>query len=1196
MDSKMIWLLCSLVSSILWILYITFYNSRVIGYFLTKLVNRLYVKNAFFKIGSLTLNPLAGKIMFRDIVYVCFDYTLRIEDGYIIFRWWRSYVPKDVSEDLSHSDTRLSVMLNGLELHVYNRSELYAKLEKTFGLKPSILVPTENLTPEELIKFREHVMNLENQQRQQQQQEAESTPVKKEKKRRPEAMTATTWRDLIPVIKIDISSGRFVFGNRLTPTSLSICVEEAHCVYSTRPAVSKLDHFMHFVKAKIDNPKVLLAPSPKFTGMVDEPPRYMGEGFVVMMSNNVELYFYMDEAGLVPEHPVLLTLVNGEEVEALPPVWGIDIKCGKGTDFSYGPWADRQRDHLFKFFFPPDFQQMEVTQTPKPGDRRQMQSFEVNLCTLTEATIDVLFSKNKETNAVHVNIGPGSYMEVTLPWITLQDGFTTKVTGQLLHVEATTSLQFRSLAECETLQFDVKVHYPVKWNEHQDWTVSLTGSKATAYIVYTHKDFFQDLIEDWATKQRPDVLSFVPYTWKFGIWLKEFEIITLSNEFNWIDCSSTNHENHHLAFCGDLFDLSFNLPFDDFLPQTVPLRFWIHGEGLDLSLYLPEISTSRPIVIALNENARILQRDGSVKKCCDIKTKKWRRVCLRSTGWIDCWTVPIVALSIQYIYHPMPPLGPDPQADITTPEKEEILLSPMRIPKMRKSPAITWTNTGQQKFDPTSLSPDKVTVDIEIGSSILFAYGPILRNFIHLKENIFGEDQTFTDMEDSQTTKLNNGHNTSTSSKNKEEANNNKSVSEASQQTDEKPKRFDPRLYRPLEVIVSLTIHDIQAHLLKNCNENDPPCPIVLIERLGFEMKKTFTETELQVLVSPSFLISSDTVMRTVKDKHLKQGHLLLSALQIRGHAMFSNHGRELEEETLEYAWLLEIQLGKLSGKLTLPQLCHVVTGLETLIFLAMDLENELKSPKQIRYCHHGVPSNECSHTKEDAKYRCPSTEDIKYRMTRVSVDAIDLYLIESGTALHTWISPIRLATCNLHGQQVKSGITVMLPTILARHFVSTSGHYSNHNSNGNSHSNTNTTGSGRSTNKLQHQQQTKLTNEGLCQEKKDELNLLFKRDDMMAHAIKLKKESEYGLNRDKFSKEEPLYSSSSINRKSRDHDHFRKDKEEIYASIHSTKARDVESTEPWLEVGCVSLGPIIIEAASALPIPEHCLHLVQHK
>lgn len=36
--------------------------------------------------------------MFRDFVYITYDYTVRAQDGYFIFRWWRSYVPKDVSE------------------------------------------------------------------------------------------------------------------------------------------------------------------------------------------------------------------------------------------------------------------------------------------------------------------------------------------------------------------------------------------------------------------------------------------------------------------------------------------------------------------------------------------------------------------------------------------------------------------------------------------------------------------------------------------------------------------------------------------------------------------------------------------------------------------------------------------------------------------------------------------------------------------------------------------------------------------------------------------------------------------------------------------------------------------------------------------------------------------------------------------
>lgn len=47
-----------------------------------------------------------------------------------------------------------------------------------------------------------------------------------------------------------------MFGNRLVPTTLSINVEDAHCMYSTKPAASRLDHFMHFVKCKAENFKV----------------------------------------------------------------------------------------------------------------------------------------------------------------------------------------------------------------------------------------------------------------------------------------------------------------------------------------------------------------------------------------------------------------------------------------------------------------------------------------------------------------------------------------------------------------------------------------------------------------------------------------------------------------------------------------------------------------------------------------------------------------------------------------------------------------------------------------------------------------------------------------------------------------------------------------------------------------------------
>ena len=89
--------------------------------------------------GSLSFSVMAGKVMFRDFALLTPDYSVRAQDGYLIFRWWRSYVPKDVSEDLSNSDTRLSVQLNGFELHTYNRSYVYRDLEKKFGLEPGLL-------------------------------------------------------------------------------------------------------------------------------------------------------------------------------------------------------------------------------------------------------------------------------------------------------------------------------------------------------------------------------------------------------------------------------------------------------------------------------------------------------------------------------------------------------------------------------------------------------------------------------------------------------------------------------------------------------------------------------------------------------------------------------------------------------------------------------------------------------------------------------------------------------------------------------------------------------------------------------------------------------------------------------------------------------------------------------------------------
>ena len=48
--------------------------------------------------------------------------------------------------------------------------------------------------------------------------------------------------------------------------------------------------------------------------------------------------------------------------------------------------------------------------------------------------------------------GQGSYLEFTVPFVVDASGYTTKVNGQMMHLDATTSLKFRSLLQCETLE------------------------------------------------------------------------------------------------------------------------------------------------------------------------------------------------------------------------------------------------------------------------------------------------------------------------------------------------------------------------------------------------------------------------------------------------------------------------------------------------------------------------------------------------------------------------------------------------------------------------------------------------------------------------------------------------------------------------------------------------------------------------
>lgn len=98
-------LLGALALFIIWALFAVYFFSRVAGALLSLFLKRLlpYLlgegqKLRHFSIGSFSISVLAGKIMFKDIVYATDDAHVRVNDGYIIYSYWRA-VPKKIKID-----------------------------------------------------------------------------------------------------------------------------------------------------------------------------------------------------------------------------------------------------------------------------------------------------------------------------------------------------------------------------------------------------------------------------------------------------------------------------------------------------------------------------------------------------------------------------------------------------------------------------------------------------------------------------------------------------------------------------------------------------------------------------------------------------------------------------------------------------------------------------------------------------------------------------------------------------------------------------------------------------------------------------------------------------------------------------------------------------------------------------------------
>lgn len=197
------------------------------------------------------------------------------------------------------------------------------------------------------------------------------------------------------------------------------------------------------------------------------------------------------------------------------------------------------------------------------------------------------------------------------------------------------------------------------------------------------------------------------------------------------------------------------------------------------------------------------------------------------------------------------------------------------------------------------LEPDVMELEMSIASCQMLVSGAFAKCMYNAKENYFGDSQEPNAMDANVTRRL--------------EALLRKSVSAFHNlQSDNR--------FRPLEVSVTGTFTDTTAHLLFPSETSDSPCPRIFIKTIVLEVLKQYEETTFQVVINPVIVDISDPNPTDSYVDPMQNGQVLVSVVQIRGHSMLSDVDVPVGEETVEYAWLLDIQVGDVVVRATLPQ------------------------------------------------------------------------------------------------------------------------------------------------------------------------------------------------------------------------------------------------------------------------------------
>lgn len=338
------------------------------------------------------------------------------------------------------------------------------------------------------------------------------------------------------------------------------------------------------------------------------------------------LRYYTDQPGFVPYTQAAnskaspdLEIGNGD----WSPEWGCDVElyC---TTINYGPWAERQRSEIQKFYFPQHYRDAVMTPTRQAGEPRIFTNFALSIKFNEKTTLRIPVRETskdwqytddmldlKSPNSPHsptkkatrstvssrpygwidLHFDSGSTFTLNMPLAQTENGYMVQFEMNLLQAKVTTSVNYAPLLQAKQLQLCSQLCYPLKWNGAQSQQYSVTLGDPTIWLLNEHIALISDTISDFASGPATPVNYFVPCTYEIPISATNATLKLSLNEKNIVDHHNEPKENVYLTLSMKSMALKMFVDQTLYSPRFRSVKVNVIARSLNGVFSFPETST-----------------------------------------------------------------------------------------------------------------------------------------------------------------------------------------------------------------------------------------------------------------------------------------------------------------------------------------------------------------------------------------------------------------------------------------------------------------------------------------------------------------------------------------------------------------------------------------------------------------------------